>query len=410
MPNGNLMVIVWQKISSAQANQEGRAISGEFYNEQIWELQPLANNQAAIVWRWSALDHVIQDINANKSNYGVVENHPDRIDINYITSDVDLNSDWLHINSIDYNEHYDQIIFSSRNTSEVYVIDHSTSIAEAAGSTGGTYGKGGDILYRYGNPQAYDHGNEDDRLLHEPHDVSWIEEGAYQQDFIIFNNNYLANNRSRIQIWKNPATDGHYTFFDEILFGSDDIVWTYDAAGFYSSRMSSAQMMLNGNILTTEGTTGEISEITPSKEKVWRYINPVNKNGGPGIQGGTPQFNTLFKATRYRDDYEGFDDLDLIVGDPVELSPDDIGCQIFLSTSIQEEKILLPKYSISNQSIIWQSEILPKGETYIIDLLGRICIKSKLSPSQQEIDISMLKSGMYILKSNQFSGSIFYKN
>ncbi len=409
MLNGNIMVIVWQKISAAQAIEEGRTFPTEMYNEQIWEIKPLSNNQATIVWKWSALDHVIQDKNASKSNFGTVADHPELIDINYITSDLNTSSDWLHINAIDYNETYDQIIICSRNTSEVYVIDHSTTTAQAAGSSGGTYGKGGDILYRYGNPQAFDRGEESDRVLHQAHDVSWIKNGEYAQDFLIFNNKYLTNNRSRIQIWSNPAVDGHYTFSDQNLFGSDDMLWTYDAAGFYSSRMSSAQMMPNGNILATEGTTGEISEITPTKDKVWKYINPVNKNGGPGIQSGTPQFNTLFKASRYPDDYVGFDGKDLIPGVPVELSPDDIGCQIFLSTSTKDEKgISTPNYTVTNHSIIWKGE-LPHGNIYIFDVFGRLCVTSNLSINHNEIDISSLKPGTYILKSVQYAGSLFNK-
>lgn len=410
MPNGNILVIVWQKISAAQANQEGRTTPGEFYNEQIWELEPLPNNQASIVWKWSALDHVIQDKDPSKSNFGMVSDHPELIDLNYITSELDAGQDWLHVNSIDYNETYDQIIFSARNTSEVYIIDHSTTIAEASGSMGGKYGKGGDLLYRYGNPNAYDYGSENDRKLHQAHDVSWIKYGDYKEDFIIFNNEYLPNNRSRIQIWNNPAINGFYSFSKESQYGDDNIKWSFDTVGFYSRRMSSAQLLPNGNILATEGTTGEISEITPSKDKVWRYINPTNKNGGPGIQGGTPLFNSLFKASRYTDDYEGFSGKDLVPGDPVELSPDDSDCQIYIKTSTQEEENILSKYSITNQSIYWNYENLPIGEIYIFDVLGRLCIQSEVSLTKTEIDISALSRGLYYLKSNQFAGSVFYKN
>ena len=410
MPNGNLIVIVWEKISATQAAQEGRALPGIFYSEQIWELQQLPNNEAAIVWKWSFLDHIIQDNNASKSNFGIVADHPELLDINYLTSDAEANSDWLHVNAVDYNEEYDQIIINSRNTSEVYVIDHSTSTEEAASHEGGKYGRGGDILYRYGNPQAYDHGDESDRSLHQAHDVQWIPTGEHAQDFIIFNNRYIPNYRSRIQIWNNPTEDGFYSFGDETKYGPDSLKWTYDMSGFYSAYMSSAQVLPNGNILATEGTSGEISEITPSKEKVWKYINPVNKNGGPGIQGGTTQFNDLFKSSRYADDYVGFEDYNLVPGDPVELSPDDSNCQIYISTDTQELDKLLPQYSVSNQSIYWNRENIPIGEVYIFDVLGRLCIQSELSLTKNEIDISSLRSGVYILKTNQYAGSVFYKN
>jgi len=47
------------------------------------------------------------------------------------------------------------------------VIDHSTTTAQAAGHSGGTYGKGGDLLYRWGNPNAYQHGTAADESFME---------------------------------------------------------------------------------------------------------------------------------------------------------------------------------------------------------------------------------------------------
>ncbi len=91
-----------------------------------------------IVWEWYAWDHLIQDYNASKENYGVVGDHPELIDINYgISSSL---SDWLHANSIDYNEKFDQILISVHNFNEIWVIDHSTTLEEAAGHTGGRVG------------------------------------------------------------------------------------------------------------------------------------------------------------------------------------------------------------------------------------------------------------------------------
>ena len=410
MPNGNILVTVWQKIFAQQALQEGRSLADDFYNEQIWELQPLSNNQANIVWRWSALDHVIQDMDATKSNFGNVGEHPELINLNYITEELDLNHDWLHINSIDYNQELDQIAVSSRNNSEVYILDHSTSIQEAEVSAGGIYGKGGDILYRYGNPEAYDHGTQADRILYQAHDASWISKGNYQDHFLIFNNKYIDNTRSQIQIWNNPSEDGEYQFSEELLFGKEDILWSYDDVGFYSSRMSSAQMMPNGNILTTEGTSGEISEITQSKEKVWKYINPVNRNGGPGIQSGTPQFNSLFKSARYTVDYIGFENKDLTPGAPVELSPDNIGCQIFMPTSVYEKHQQSDDiFTVDNQRLIWKVEIYSPQKIYLLDIFGRIHKQAEVDQSNNEVDISSLNEGIYFVYSRSLGSFGFYK-
>ncbi len=77
-----------------------------------------------IVWQWNAWDHLIQDFDNTKDNFGVVADHPELIDINFAR---DGGADWLHTNSVAYNEEFDQIILSNRGTSEIWVIDHSTT-------------------------------------------------------------------------------------------------------------------------------------------------------------------------------------------------------------------------------------------------------------------------------------------
>jgi len=62
-----------------------------------------------------------------------VADHPELIDINF----GGRHADWNHLNSIDYNEEFDQILLSSHNQNEIWVIDHSTTTEEAAGHTGG---------------------------------------------------------------------------------------------------------------------------------------------------------------------------------------------------------------------------------------------------------------------------------
>lgn len=61
------------------------------------------------------------------------------------------------------------------------------------------------------------------------------------------------------------------------------IVWQYSGIdsgqppwGFYSSFISSARRLPNGNTLIDEGMNGRFFQVTPSGEIVWEYINPYN--------------------------------------------------------------------------------------------------------------------------------------
>jgi len=121
-------------------------------------------------------DHLIQDYDPTRDNYGVVADHPELVDVNgWVEAGKSIHPFWNHMNSIDYNPDEDQIVLSVRGSSELWVIDHSTTSAEAAGHTGGRSGKGGDLLYRWGNPETYDAPGS--QMLFDQHDAQWIEPG-----------------------------------------------------------------------------------------------------------------------------------------------------------------------------------------------------------------------------------------
>ena len=174
LPNGNVLLIAWETKTRTECINAGRnpnlVGSMGLMPDHIIEVQPTGPSSGEIVWEWHVWDHLIQDYDPSKANYGVVADHPELVDINFVTSS---QQDLMHTNSIDYNEELDQILISVRYYSEIWVIDHSTTTEEAAGHTGGKYGKGGDLLYRWGNPRAYKRGTTSDRKLFEQHDATW---------------------------------------------------------------------------------------------------------------------------------------------------------------------------------------------------------------------------------------------
>jgi len=190
LPNGNVLLIAWETKTRSECIAAGRnpshVTTQGLWPDHIIEVKPTGPTSGDIVWEWHMWDHLIQDYDSSKANYGVVGDHPELIDFNYVTSS---GFDLMHTNSIDYNEQYDQILISVHNYNEIWVIDHSTTTEEAAGHTGGNYGHGGDLLYRWGNPQAYDRGTSSDEKLFSQHDVSWIKAGLPGAgDILIFNN------------------------------------------------------------------------------------------------------------------------------------------------------------------------------------------------------------------------------
>ncbi len=279
LPNGNVLLIAWETKSRTEAIAAGRNPSyvsnSGLWPDHVIEVEPTGPSSGEIVWAWHAWDHLIQDYDASKANYGVVGDHPELIDINYVTSS---QQDLMHTNSIDYNAKFDQILISVHNYNEIWIIDHSTTTEEAAGHTGGNSGKGGDLLYRWGNPMTYDTGSTSDRKLFSQHDSSWIDDGCPGEgDILIFNNgaNRPGSHYSSIDEITTPVNEnGEYYLQPGSSYGPETQTWIYTAnppTNFYASHISGAWRLQSGNTLITNGETGLVFEVTPEGSTVWQY-------------------------------------------------------------------------------------------------------------------------------------------
>jgi hypothetical protein len=282
LPNGNVLMIVWVTKTRNQAIAEGRSpntIQGStFTPDKIIEVKPTGPTSGDIVWEWNVWDHLIQDYDSSKNNYGVVGDHPELIDINFGDDFVD---DWLHTNSVDYNPEFDQLLIDVHNFDEVWVIDHSTTTEEAAGHTGGHYGHGGDLLYRWGNPQSYRAGTSSDQKLYGQHDASWIKPGFPGAGHILIFNNGLnrpGGQYSSVDEFAPPVdADGYYYLEPGSAYGPENLTWSYTAnppTSFYSNVFGSAIRLKDGDTLICDGIPGKFLEVTPDKTTVWQYTNP----------------------------------------------------------------------------------------------------------------------------------------
>src|SRR5687767_11332295 len=223
LPNGNLLCIAWERLTPEEAIELGRdpaVVTDGLWTDWIFELRPTPPVGGEVLWEWHAKDHLIQDFDPAKPNHGSVPEHPERIDINgdhrseppltqaqrdelvkleaemralgYAGGDADEpvataelppdeqklrereRRDWMHTNSVDYQPATDLILLSVPRLDEIWIIDHSTTTAEARGARGGRWKKGGRLLYRWGNPAQYGAGTAADQQLFFQHQPEWV--------------------------------------------------------------------------------------------------------------------------------------------------------------------------------------------------------------------------------------------
>jgi hypothetical protein len=349
--------VSWDKKTASEAGAAGRKGGGALHPDVLIEVKPKGKDGGEVVWKWHIWDHLIQDNDASKSFYGNVAEHPELIDVNFsegftaIAKGKDLDklkgigyiggggkatADWTHINGVTYNEKLDQIMVSVHGFSEFWIIDHSTTTAEAASHKGGKSGKGGDLLYRWGNPRAYRAGTAKDQQLFAQHNAHWIPEGYPGAGHVICFNNGTRRadgtySTSDEIVIPTPDANGVYPLAKGKAYGPEKAIWSYSAPNktdLYSMVISGAHRLPNGNTLICEGMTGVLWEVTPEKELVWKFANPSPPKGagdakkggppgggkGPGGLGG----GSLFRATRIDPEFPALKGRELTPGKTLE--------------------------------------------------------------------------------------------
>ncbi|QDT30834.1 alkyl sulfatase dimerization domain-containing protein [Thalassoglobus polymorphus] len=299
MPNGNILVLIYEEISPNEAVAAGwSAGKGKtVWSDGVLEIKPdLDENSYEVVWYWRFIDHMVQDQDTKAGNYGVIADHPEKIDGHFPESYAPMNAVRQHLNSLDYHSGMDQIVVSSLIYNEIWVIDHSTTIEQAASSAGGRRGKGGDLLFRYGNPAAYARGTEKDRLFQNQHDANWIDEGLPGAgNILVFNNNTDTSSMARLgnggaaaavsqeqlkgisnvhEINPTVDDDRRYVPDQSGTFQARQI-WFWTSDDFFAPFQGGARRLPNGNTLLTDTVGRRVWEVAPDGDVVVRYKGPA---------------------------------------------------------------------------------------------------------------------------------------
>ena len=397
----NVLLTAYEKKSSSELDAAGYSnANSEKWPTHFVELQPDGNGGANIVWEWHIWDHLCQDVDPNKPNYVTnISDHPELIDINMIQGGGGPGGgggDWFHVNGVDYNEDLDQIVFSSRFASEIYIIDHSTTIAEAASHSGGNSGMGGDILYRWGNPSNYGFSNSPQVIPNAVHDVRWItDDGRPNGGFLqIFNNSGVSNNQSSVDGIDTPW-DSITNMYNRQLgqaFEPESYSTRYECA-YSAGGQSASNRMSNGNIYVNasggQGGAGVMYEVDSIGNIVW---GPYNADSQKGF--------------RYECNYPG-----IIALEPY-INTSTTSCFSFLSLEdVKSDFFLFPNPTNSVFTIGSESSSISGATVLICNMLGQEIFKKKIPNSseefKQEISLKEYDEGIYIINISDHRGQFY---
>ena len=424
MPNGNILIPGWERISPTQQLQYGRESNNisnpDLWGEFIWEVKPIGTDDIELVWEWHLQDHFVQDNDPSKSNFGSIGDNIGLVDINYLGPGAWDDDDWWHCNAIDYNGELDQIVLNSRNNNETWIIDHSTTTAEAAGHTGGRSGHGGDLIFRWGNPEAYDKGSMNDLRMYGSHGHYWIEDGLPNAGKIMYFNN--GDDRpqgyySTIEMLElNPDANGNYPRDGNGRYFPSQPQVAFIAApdpfDFRSTYLSNARQLENGNIFINEGGSGRYFEVNQNKDIVWQYINPVSFFGNAQQGEEPPSSNSSFRAYKYPLNHPAFVGKDLT---PQYLLEGEDGrfCENPIMSNDDLALLNINLYADlgSNQLVLLNEDNYAIQQLTIHNLMGQRIALQKINSVENKYlyPISTEFQGIYIATITMSDGSIVSK-
>ena len=373
----------------------GYEISGGALPTEVDVVVELDKDTGVIVWEWNISDHVIQQRNANDPNYGILKDNPQLLNMDAI-----LTYDWQEvesfmINGMDYNPELDQIILSVRKMSEIVIIDHSTTTVEAAGHTGGQSGKGGDILWRWGNPANYDSGTPDERYLYFQHNPKWITKGPHIGKISCYNNGLnrpdtpLEERYSTVPVLiPEMDSDGNYMRGENGAFLPASPALSYNGNNtntpFFSGYTSGAEFLENGNVYITEGYRGRIFEMNSDGDIVWQYT--------------IPGAYYIFRTEKYNVNYPAFEGKDLIPSGDLPGTFSDYECM--LVDAVDEVEAQLPDFDLSKKDGHRYGIYNPteRGFYYqVFNIQGTLLSTGKVETSYRVFDLNRYLSGYYLI-------------
>ena len=416
LANGNILATAWERMNATELDAVGYDTTAlvadtTLWSERIIEFKPILPDSAEIVWEWSAFDHLVQDFDPAKPNYGTIKDSPWRIDVN-----TGVGGSWLHFNGMDYNADLNLIMVSAGFFSEVWIINRKSTTDEARGTKG-------DLLYRFGNPEMYDAGDATDRKLYMSHSPHWVDEGLPgEHNVLVFDNGRMRPNAafSTVQELVLPYYrdyDGNI-YFDlepDGAYESPIDIWQYGGPGnFFSIVTSGMQRLPNGNTMILEGMTGRAFEIDANEDKVWEYVNPVIRTGPLARDQPIPTFvpndpnpypilqNTLFRTYRYSADYPGLQGRTLSSKGPIELP----ATSTEHTSVLQSEAVLYPNYPnpfTTSTSLTFSMDHPGAIRLSVFDLLGRevvVLVDGVRDAGRHEVtfEASGLPSGVYLYR------------
>jgi hypothetical protein len=223
------------------------------------------NSDGEIVWEWTAGDHI--------DEFGFSDAARDVIGAAPAGGLARGAFDWIHINSATYlgpNRWFDagderfapnNVIFSSRQASLIAIV-----------------ARDGSVVWQIGPDFSASPEERRIRQIIGPHHPHMIPKGLPGAgNILIFDNGGSSGYGAPTAIA--PTGLGIYARATSRIVEIDpatlEVVWSYAAPGFFSTNISGAQRLPNGNTLITEGAGGRLFEVTSDSDIVWEYMHPV---------------------------------------------------------------------------------------------------------------------------------------